>query len=179
MIPVSIRWNNPGAINRASWLEQMPGYLSSAETTPGNNTARFDTPEHGCAAYYRLLQLYADAGANTPRTIVIRYGGSAQRTKYEEYLQVILPRAQMTEDEIVPLVGDDQKLLRFAKAMFHYEAGTPIDPPYSDEVILHGFNQVRGVLKEQEPAQPRKESESSKSFVVSLINLVVGLFQRK
>src|SRR5262245_12590965 len=50
--PVAIRMNNPGAINGAAWERAYPGYVSEVETTPGNRSTIFETPEHGVAAWY-------------------------------------------------------------------------------------------------------------------------------
>jgi hypothetical protein len=64
-LPVSIRCNNPGAINGAAWERSYPGYVDTVETTPGNKTTIFEAPEFGVAVWWELLRRYAVANVTT------------------------------------------------------------------------------------------------------------------
>ena len=74
-VPVSIRCNNPGAINGAAWEKKYPGYVDTVETTPGNRTTIFEAPEYGVAVWWELLRRYAVTGATTVGDIIHKYGG--------------------------------------------------------------------------------------------------------
>lgn len=137
-VPVSIRCNNPGAVNGAAWEQQMPGYVTTVETTPGNKTTIFEAPEQGVRVWYELLRKYKAAGAVTPRQIITRYGGGQD---YSAYVDTVVKRSGLQPDAALDL-EDDRKLLPFAKAMFSYEAGRTT--PLSDAQILYGFALARG-----------------------------------
>ncbi len=131
-IPTSIRCNNPGAINGASWEEKYPGFLETVETTPGNKTTIFETPEQGTAAWWDLMRRYNRAGATTPRQIVTKYGGGQDYSNYVDFVA-----SKIALDVPVDL-NSDPDLLKLGKAMFRYEAGR--DLPWSDAQILYGLN---------------------------------------
>lgn len=135
----SIRTNNPGAINGAEWEKQMPGYVTTDLTTPGNRTTIFLAPEYGIATYWELLRRYRAEGDDTVSEIITRYGGGQD---YSDYVKFVTQRTGLRANDTVLLEGDDQKLLAFAKAMFHYEAGSV---PWSDEQILYGLNLGRSL----------------------------------
>jgi len=137
-INTSIRCNNPGALNVADWIKALPGYVASDETTPGNKTAIFRSPEEGVMAYWHLLDRYAKAGAHTVGQIINRYGGGQD---YSSYVDFVTARTGFTPEHEVNIVDDDANLLKFAKAMFRYEAGR--DTPLTDEQILLGFRLAR------------------------------------
>jgi uncharacterized protein (TIGR02594 family) len=143
-VPVSIRTNNPGAVNGASWERSEPGYVTTDETTPGNKTTIFETPEHGVAVWWKLLQKYRAAGAVTVEQIIHRYGGGQDYAAYVDFVEEFSGLSRATKI----MLNDDGVLLRFAKAMFRYEAGRPT--PLLDAQILHGFALARGV----NPAAP-------------------------
>src|SRR5262245_1283437 len=136
--PVSIRMNNPGAVNGAAWERVYPGYVSEVLTTPGNKSTIFETPEHGVAVWYELMKKYRAAGATTIRRIINRYGGGQD---YSGYLTDVIARTGLSADQEIALEGDDPTLLKFAKAMFHEEAGR--ETPLSDAQILYGFKFAR------------------------------------
>lgn len=137
--PTAIRCNNPGALNTTKHVASLPGYNTAAETSPGNRTAIFWAPEYGCLAYHDLLKRYRDAGAKTIHAIIKRYGGGQNYSKYESFVckQTGLP----TNYEIKIDGSDDDALMDFAKAMFHYEAGKTT--PLSDVQIMTGFGLAR------------------------------------
>lgn len=142
--PVSIRDNNAGAVNGAGWERIYPGYVTEIETTAGNHTTVFETPEHGVAVWWELMRRYANGGARTIEQIIIKYGGEDQIEKYRVYLNVIVGWCGLPKSTVINL-DDDVQLLRFAKAMFRYEAGKPT--PLSDEQILFGFAFARYYAK--------------------------------
>lgn len=145
-VPPSIRYNNPGAINGdAKWVQECDGFKGTHVIGGGNPIAEFDTIEHGAACYYELLKRYRDDGAHTTTGIILRYGGQKQSAQYRIYLQQVLKWTGLGPDTDIPLTGDDSTLLKFAKAMFRYEAGRDI--PWTDDQIIAGFDLVRGKPK--------------------------------
>jgi hypothetical protein len=146
MLPVSIRFNNPGALNTATWIKALPGYIDAAETTPGNHTARFDTPEQGVAAWWELLRRYRMRGSATVGSILTAYGGGQD---YSDYLVFVCSHSGLARTEVVDL-QDDEQLLRLAQAMFYYEAGC--NTPLTDAQIIAGFTLARArVGRENSP----------------------------
>ncbi|SDE71964.1 Protein of unknown function [Bradyrhizobium brasilense] len=149
---VSIRCNNPGAINGASWEKHYPGYVDTVETTPGNKTTIFEAPEYGVAVWWELLRRYAANGDKTVGGIINRYGGGQD---YSNYVRFVARQTGYADDHAIPL-DDDDVLLAFGKAMFHYEAGGPT--PLSDAQIRYGLNLGRhdGIIPvaESEPHSP-------------------------
>lgn len=75
-VPVSIRCNNPGAVNGAAWEKTYPGYVDTVETTPGNKTTIFEAPEYGVAVWWELMRRYAKVGADTVGEIITKYGAA-------------------------------------------------------------------------------------------------------
>lgn len=138
-VPVSIRTNNPGALNVAPWIRSFPGYVSDYVTTPGNSTVVFETPENGVAAWYELMRKYHDGGADTVKEIITRYGGGQD---YSTYYKQVAAWTGLAESQVIKLQGDDLTLLKFAKAMFRYESG--VVTPLADSQIQFGFNLARG-----------------------------------
>ncbi|HEV3185743.1 MAG TPA: hypothetical protein VGZ49_12725 [Xanthobacteraceae bacterium] len=132
-IPVSIRCNNPGAINGAPWEKTYPGYVDTVETTPGNKTTIFEAPEFGIAVWWELLRRYAKANVTTVGGIINRYGGGQD---YSNYIKFVTKQTGFTANKAAPL-DDDDVLLAFGKAMFRYEAGKA--PPWKNAQILYGF----------------------------------------
>ncbi len=149
--PTSIRSNNPGAINGASWERSMPGYVDEVETTPGNKTTIFESPEQGVACWWTLLKKYRSGGTVTVEQIINRYGGGQD---YSEYVSAVEKWSGLPAATEIKL-DDDQTLLKFGKAMFRYEAGKDI--PWSDEQILYGINLGQGT-KAQPPAVAEMET---------------------
>lgn len=145
--PVSIRSNNPGAVNGASWLRAMPGYVTEIKFDGKNNTTIFETPEQGVAVYFELLKRYAANGKTSIGQIIKQYGGGQD---YSGYITTVSKWTGLPASTEIDL-DDDATLLPFAKAMFRYEAGRV--PPWSDAQILYGFNLGRG-KKPQEPQAP-------------------------
>lgn len=150
-IPASIRTNNPGALNVASWIKSAPGYVGDKVTSmsgaESNSTVIFSAPEYGVAAWFTLLQKYRAAGAVTLSAIINRYGGGQD---YSSYVAEVAAWSGIGEqDEISP--DNDVTLLAFAKAMFRYEAGRPT--PLSDAQIIYGFNLARGSVASQPTTQ--------------------------
>jgi hypothetical protein len=131
--PVTIRMNNPGAINGASWETTYPGYVDKVETTPGNLSTIFEAPEYGIGAWWNLMRIYRVRNASTVGDIIHRYGGGQD---YSAYLQFVVKRTGFAPDTAIDL-ANDQQLLQFGSAMFRYEAGR--DLPWSNDQILYGI----------------------------------------
>lgn len=180
-VPVSIRYNNPGAINGdPAWVKAWPGFVGTTETTKGNPTALFETPEQGVACWYELMRKYASGGHDTVHKIIVRYGGSAQTESYKRYAAKISEWTGLDEDHHVQLEGDDEVLLSFAKAMFRYEAGREI--PWSDEQLLYGFNLARGAVRAPTPPSVPVPSPAPTpgysifDSIKAIVQALVGLF---
>ncbi|MDA9432177.1 hypothetical protein [Bradyrhizobium sp. CCBAU 51627] len=131
--PVTIRMNNPGAINGAPWEKTYPGYVDTVETTPGNRSTIFEAPEFGIGAWWDLMRRYRAANVITVGGIINRYGGGQD---YSAYIQFVAKTTGFTPDTTIDL-NDDQQVLTFGKAMFRYEAGRPL--PWSDDQVLCGI----------------------------------------
>lgn len=131
--PVTIRCNNPGAINGAPWENAYPGYVDTVETTPGNRSTIFEAPEYGVGAWWDLLRRYRAGGATTVGGIVTKYGGGQD---YSAYLQYVLKQTGFSVDTEIDLTND-QQVLQLGRAMFRYEAGRPL--PWSDDQLLYGI----------------------------------------
>src|SRR5262249_28114144 len=147
-IPVSIRCNNPGAINGAAWEKSYPGYVDTVETTPGNKTTIFEAPEFGVAVWWELLRRYAVAEVTTIGGIINRYGGGQD---YSAYLAFVTRQTGFSARKEVAL-DNDAVLMAFGKAMFQYEAGRPT--PLLEEQILYGLKVGRAKGREDRVVSP-------------------------
>lgn len=180
--PVSIRMNNPGAVNGAPWERTFPGYVDEVETTPGNRSTIFETPEHGVAAWWELLRRYRGANAVTAEGIINRYGGGQD---YSAYLQYVLKRTGFAPSTVIDL-DDDQQLLKFGRAMFRYEAGREL--PWNDAQILFGLKCGRefartGKLPASESVGPAKDgsgaADTTKDDIGKLLRMIFLAFRDK
>lgn len=169
-LPVSIRSNNPGAVNGASWERSMPGYVTEIKYDGKNNTTVFETPEHGVAVYYTLLKKYRAVGAVTVRDIIWKYGGG--QANYTAYAQKVAEWTGLSLDQEIALHGSDDILLKFAKAMFRYEAGR--DPPWLDAQIRYGFALARGEVQHN-PKVPEPRLGPSVSIPALMAIAIAGL----
>jgi hypothetical protein len=175
-IPVSIRCNNAGAINGAAWEKSYPGYVDTVETTPGNKTTIFETPEHGIAVWWDLIRRYRVAGSTTVGDIITRYGGGQN---YSAYVEFVTKVTRFLPEHVVSL-DDDKTLLPFAKAMFRYECGRST-LPWSDAQILFGFElgRAKGVVADVTPSAPSVPTASTaRSWFVELVRAVFAFFKR-
>jgi hypothetical protein len=132
-VPVSIRCNNPGAINGAAWEKVYPGYVDTVQTTPGNKTTIFEAPEFGVAVWWDLLRRYRLAGATTINTIITKYGGGQD---YSTYITAVAKATGLGKNADIAL-DNDQALVAFGRAMFRFEAGKV--SPLSDRQIRYGL----------------------------------------
>lgn len=147
-VPASIRCNNPGAINGAAWEKTYPGYVDTVETTPGNKTTIFEAPEFGVAVWWELLRRYAARGIDTVGGIINQYGGGQD---YSGYLRFVTARTGFSARKKVNL-DDDDMLLSFGRAMFHYEAGRAT--PLRTEQVLYGLRLGRNRGSEERAGAP-------------------------
>ncbi len=154
--PVTIRCNNPGAINGAPWEKTYPGYVDTVETTPGNNSTIFEAPEYGMGAWWDLLRQYRARGATTVGGIISTYGGGQD---YSAYLQYVLKQTGFSADTVIDL-NNDQQALQLARAMFRYEAGRSL--PWSDDQLLYGIRGGRTFASTKAwPASPAPGPQTS------------------
>lgn len=177
--PVSIRFNNPGALNTAAWVRRMPGFLSELETTPGNSTARFATPEQGVAAWWELLRRYRDLGKTTVGQIVTQYGGGQD---YSEYAAFVEKRSGLPLSSPVSL-DNDRQLITLGRAMFWYEAGKARSD-LSDAQLIKGFNlgrkQASGVATGASNAPGGSEGTGQGGGLLGVVlRVLAALFRRK
>lgn len=155
-LPASIRYNNPGAVNAVAWNKALPGYAGNQNLDGTNTIAIYYTPEQGVAMWWELMRRYANAGATTVGAIIDKYGGGQNYSAYKNF--VVDKTGFVTGTEID--LDDDAQLLKFAKAMFWYEAGR--STPLSDKQILYGFDYARAGFKEpdDEPMDIPEEPET-------------------
>jgi hypothetical protein len=147
--PVTVRCNNPGAINGAAWETTYPGYVNTVETTPGNHSTIFEAPEYGVGAWWDLLRRYRADNATTVGGIITKYGGGQD---YSAYVQFVVKQTGLSADTVIDL-GNDQQVLQFGRAMFRYEAGRAL--PWSDDQILCGIRGGRAFASTKTwPASP-------------------------
>lgn len=161
-LPVSIRSNNPGAVNGAAWERSMPGYVTEIKYDNKNNTTIFEAPEYGVAVWYELMRRYHAAGARTVEQIIRKYGGGQN---YEGYVDYVVDKTGFRRNKTIDLT-DLQTLLVFAKAMFRYEAGKTI--PWSDAQIMYGFNLAMG-KQEPGPTLPATEHEGLGNLILRVL----------
>jgi hypothetical protein len=158
-VPVSIRCNNPGAINGAAWERTYPGYVDTVETTPGNKTTIFEAPEFGVAVWWELLRRYASRGIDTVGGIIETYGGGQD---YSGYIRFVASKTGYSARKKVQL-DDDDTLLSFGRAMFQYEAGR--QTPLKNEQVLYGLRLGRNKGSENRagapPAAPSDEDRTA------------------
>lgn len=141
-VPRSIRCNNAGAINSPAWVRSQPGFVEAQLDAVGNDTAVFETPEHGVATWWELLRRYRASAGRTPfnlRYILTRYSGGNARTA-AEYAAFVSNKAGISPLAAID-IENSAGLLPIARAFFHYEAGQP--SPLKDEQILYGFALAR------------------------------------
>lgn len=132
-VPVSIRANNPGAVNGAAWEREFSGYVTEIKYDGKNNTTIFEAPEIGVAVYWDLLRRYREMERTTVWQILERYIGPAG---VADYFNSVHSRTGLDKNAVIN-IDDDNSLLPFAKAQFRHEAGKDI--PWSDKQILYGF----------------------------------------
>lgn len=171
VVPTSIRCNNPGAINGATWETLLPGFVATVETTPGNKTTIFESPEQGVAAWFELLRRYHAVGADTVEAIIRRYGGGQDYSAYADFVADFMARRTGFPLNKAIDLDDDQTLLTFGKAMFRYEAGR--DTPLSDAQILYGIHLGRGTAV----APVAKPTPEKPGLFSAIVNAILSLFR--
>jgi hypothetical protein len=179
--PVSIRANNPGAINGAAWERDRPGFAGNVKYDGRNDTTVFEAPEYGVAAWWELMRRYRDQfDVRTLSDIIRTYGGGQD---YGSYARTVSQWSGLPPDRVIVLTGDDDNLLKFAKAMFRFEAGQPT--PLSDAQILYGFAIGRnggrlpsGSISQPTPSSPAESSRSGMSQP-ELAAAIVAAMERK
>src|SRR5205823_14018145 len=101
--PVSIRANNPGAINGAAWEKNWPGFVANVKYDGRNDTTVFEAPEYGVSAWWELLRKYRDQwGVRTVAHIIRTYGGGQD---YSAYTNTVVQWSGLPPDYVVALTG--------------------------------------------------------------------------
>jgi len=136
----ALRTNNPGAINISKWQrDSMRGYVGC--TLPdhyGNQTAVYETPEHGVAAWGFLLRKIYFKGKKDKVTIgdiVDKYRGDNPRDPYIDGYKKYSD-GKLAEDFEIDLY-DNRELARLAIAAYSHEFGSWY--PLTDQQLLAGF----------------------------------------
>ena len=180
-VPVSIRTNNPGALNVAEWIKEYPGYAGDRLTTTGNSTVIFEAPEYGVGAYLKLLKKYRKKGATSIHDVIYRYSGKGREAEAAAYVKAVVKITGFPADTDIDL-ENDALLLRVAKAMFRVEAGVPT--PLSDAQVLYGFKLERGIeaiepldldsdLTPEKPVDLTSPEGGNPAWLTFLINVVI------
>ncbi len=134
----SIRTNNPGALNTASWTRAFPGFVGEQNDSENNNTAIFEAPEYGVAAWWTLMDRYRKQYRPENfhlKNVLTRYSGGNTEVA-TRYIAFVSAKAGIGSK--VPLdINDDFAMRKIATAFFHYEAGEPT--PLSAAQISFGI----------------------------------------
>jgi hypothetical protein len=173
--PVSVRSNNPGAINGAAWERNFPGFVGNVKYDGKNDTTVFEAPEFGVAAWWTLIKLYRERfGVTTVGGIIKTYGGGQD---YSEYVKFVLSRTGFIRSTEINL-NDDASLRLLARAMFRYEAG--VETPLLDEQLLFGFRIGRAVARgERVPEYSTVVEKPKAHWLPTLLNLLLRLWRPK
>lgn len=191
----ALRNNNWGAINGAKWQRTYPGYVGERHTSysyvngnkVSNKTTVVEAPEYGVAMWWELMRRYNASGVRTVRQIIKTYGGGQDYSAYETF---VVKRTGFSPNTTIDLY-DDAQLLKFADAMFAYEAGvaewkTARGMGLRDEQILYGFaiGRKNGQLPTQSvppvpPVKPQPAAPSNKVIGFSPLRWLLNtIFKR-
>ena len=147
--PLVYRANNPGGINAAAWVQNMPGYIGSYEGTAGNATAVFETPSHGASALAKRVSFNA---GDDLQGYIKGYGGSGQNYLTSGYFDNFLSASGLSPDaKIDP--NNDQQMFAILKGHIAAEGGAG---QFSDEDIASGIAMFRGEQGQGEAAPPAR-----------------------
>jgi hypothetical protein len=153
-LPRAIRCNNAGALNISKWQTSRPGYVgyTGSDGSPGaNHTTIYRTPEHGVAAWFRLLINTTDGygyGFVTGHSFGVRelarhYAGqSAAQETVDRYVSAWtrLSQGNLTEDTKLDSSSTAQMIM-LADALFWNEAGER--SPLQEDQIRYGIDTER------------------------------------
>jgi hypothetical protein len=148
--PLAYRANNPGAINAAEWVQNMPGYIGSYEGTPGNATAVFETPSLG---FNVLAQRVAQNAGDGLSSYIASYGGGGQDYLTSGYYDSFLSASGLSPDATID-IGDDEQLFAILKGHTVAEGGAG---RFSDEDILAGI----AMFREEQAAEPAGDNDAN------------------
>lgn len=117
--PLTLRYNNPGAIEYKPFLDKY-----GAKLGPNGRYAQFPDRESGFKAMEGLLGTYQDKhGLNTVSGIVNRWAPpNVDNNSTSQYTQFVAQRLGV--DPTAPI--DRARIPDLAAAMAHYEAGRPV-----------------------------------------------------
>lgn len=132
MDPLTLRYNNPGAVEFKPWMQQY-----GATIGPNGRYAQFDTPDNGYRVMGRILDTYESKhGLNTVSGIINRWAPSTvDNNSTAGYISSVA--RQVGVDPNQPLTAQHRQSLM--QAMANYEAGrnaapvsgggAPVQPP--------------------------------------------------
>jgi hypothetical protein len=148
--PLVYRANNPGGINAAKWVQNMPGYIGSYEGTPGNATAVFETPSRGFNALAHRVAQNAGDGLSS---YIASYGGGGQDYLTSGYFDNFLSASGLSPDATID-IGDDDQLFAILKGHTVAEGGAD---RFSDEDIIAGI----AMFREEQAAEPAGDNDAN------------------
>jgi len=148
--PLVYRANNPGGINAAKWVQNMPGYIGSYEGTPGNATAVFETPSEGAAVLAHRVAQNAGDGLSS---YIASYGGGGQDYLTSGYYNSFLSASGLSPDATID-IGDDDQLFAILKGHTVAEGGAD---RFSDEDLLAGI----AMFREEQAAEPAGDNDAN------------------
>jgi hypothetical protein len=146
----SIRTNNPGALNYASWQSARKGFVAITQPdAAGNRTTIYRTPEHGAAAWYHLLsQIYGfgSVATFTLTSLAQRYAGAPSGAAVNTYLAgwVKWSNGALTSASTFN-ANDPSQMLVLAKSMFAHE-GDQNTPVQDVQITFAIQNEQAGTL---------------------------------
>jgi hypothetical protein len=135
-VPRSIRTNNPGALNTATWVGQMPGFITVQWDAHNNNTAIFETPEQGVRAWLELLKHYkAHLPTFNLKAILDLYSGH-NPVVAQPYAMFVSGHSGVPTTQPIDLTNLNM-MRGIAKGFFWYEAGQ--QSPLLDAQVDYGL----------------------------------------
>ena len=145
--PLTLRYNNPGAVEFKPWMAQH-----GAKLGPGGRYAQFDTPEQGYGVMSKILDTYQNKhGLNTVGGIVNRWAPSnVDNNSTGTYISSVASRLGVKPDQ--PLGPEHRQPLM--QAMAHYEAGrapAPIGSAPTGSQPMYGM-----IARPQQTMQPQQ-----------------------
>jgi hypothetical protein len=146
----SIRTNDPGALNYASWQSTRKGFAGITQPdAAGNKTSIYRTPEHGTAAWYHLLsQIYGFGSVPTfaLASLAQRYAGAPSGAAVNAYVNgwVAWSNGALSSTSTFN-ANDPSQMLVLARSMFSHEAGQKT-PLQDTQIIFAIQNEQAGTL---------------------------------
>ena len=127
--PLTLRYNNPGAVEFKPWMSQYGARLG-----PNGRYAQFDSPDQGYQVMGRVLDTYRDKhGLNTVNGIINRWApANVDNNSTGTYAANVAKSLGI--DPSAPLTPEQRPSLM--RAMASYEAGRPVPGMTSQPMAL-------------------------------------------